>query len=170
MSHTVLRAVVLGGMALPAAALTAARCAGGCDADLQIEVAPGERVLAVGDHFTPRARLWGCGGTRRLRDTIVWRAGDTTVVRVDAATGRVTAVRPGATTVAARGRTYGDLGEVRIRVQAPAEAPGAPAIAPGALRGVEVDEDAGMGQRGRMVHRTQPGSRPHGSPVNSGVR
>ena len=98
---------------IPAVALVAAGCdpatlLGACGDDLVSRVDPRSRALRVGESYVAAASAWGCGGTKRLTDEWRYFAVDTTVVRVDAVTGRVTALAPGATDVGARGRVYGD--------------------------------------------------------------
>jgi hypothetical protein len=98
-----------------AAVVLAAAC--GCDADLRVSYVPTERALTVGESFTPTVRFLGCGGTEPLRDKVTWAAADTSVVRVDAANGRTTALRAGETLVMATGAKYGQLGGVRVSVR-----------------------------------------------------
>ena len=98
---------------IPAVALVAAACdpatlLGSCGDDLLSRVDPRSRALRVGESYVAVASAWGCGGTKRLTDEWRYFAVDTTVLRVDALTGRVTARAPGATDVGARGQVYGD--------------------------------------------------------------
>jgi hypothetical protein len=88
----------------------------GCKADLQMRLSPLERTLAVGESFTPSARFFGCGGTEPLNDVVTWTAQDTSIVRVDLATGRTTGLAQGTTFVVPSGRRYGTVGSVRVTV------------------------------------------------------
>jgi len=89
-----------------------------CTSELRIAFQPqGEQRLVVGASFTASVALSSCGGREHLRDTVTWSARDTLVVRVDSATGRVTARAPGSTTVEARGARYGPLGGMLVRVE-----------------------------------------------------
>jgi hypothetical protein len=82
---------------------------GGCsDDDLLTRVDPHSWTLRVGESYTAAASAWGCGGAKRLSDEWRYYAIDTTVVRVDSLTGRVTARAIGTTDVGARGARYGD--------------------------------------------------------------
>jgi hypothetical protein len=90
----------------------------GCKADLGVRFDPPERFLVVGETFTPSIHLLGCGGTEPLSDEITWAAQDTAIVRVDAGSGRTTALRPGDTFVLANGRTYHGLGGVHVVIRA----------------------------------------------------
>jgi hypothetical protein len=90
--------------ALGACALAAglAGCSGfpfGCTDELGIDVRDPSRTLAVGESFTPRVDEVSCGGRERERADVAWTAEDPTVVRVDPATGRVTALTPGQTRI-----------------------------------------------------------------------
>jgi hypothetical protein len=90
----------------------------GCDADLRIRFDASERTLSVGESFTPGVRLLACGGTEPLRDVVTWAAQDTTIARVEPASGRTTALRAGSTLVLATGQRYHQLGGVRVTVVA----------------------------------------------------
>jgi hypothetical protein len=90
----------------------------GCDADLQVRFNPANRTLAVGESFTPSVRLLGCGGTEPLSEVVTWAAQDTSIVRVDAASGRTLALRTGTTVVLATGQTYHNVGGVSVTVVA----------------------------------------------------
>ena len=87
-----------------------------CTAELAMELTPKERTLAVGETFMPAIRLSTCSGQVQLTDTLRWAAGDTTVVRVEAESGRTTGLRPGTTQVAPRGARYGKLPGVAVTV------------------------------------------------------
>ncbi|MBL0937641.1 MAG: Ig-like domain-containing protein [Gemmatimonadaceae bacterium] len=89
----------------------------GCDADLQSRFDPSTKLLAVGESFTPSVKILGCGGTEPLRDVVTWAATDSSVVRVDAATGRTTALRTGSTFVRATGQTYYNVGGIAVTVR-----------------------------------------------------
>lgn len=91
----------------------------GCDADLTVRFTPVTRTLAVGESFTPSVRLLGCGGTEPLSDVMTWAAEDTSIVRVDVASGRTLALRAGTTMVLATGQTYHTVGGVSVTVVAP---------------------------------------------------
>ena len=70
-----------------------------CPADLRIAWSPQDTTIAVGQMFTAKLALFACAGTKRLTDTITWRAQDTTVAAVDSTSGLVRGVRPGRTIV-----------------------------------------------------------------------
>ena len=89
----------------------------GCPADLRQDLSPTERTLVVGESFTPTTRFLGCLGTEPLDDEITWSASDTTVVRVDAQSGRTTGVAPGTAQVFPTGRRYGRLNVVSVKVR-----------------------------------------------------
>lgn len=91
----------------------------GCDADLRVRFDSMNRTLAVGESFTPSVELLGCGGTEPLSDVVTWAAQDTSIVRVDAASGRTLALSPGTTVVVATGQTYHGVGGVSVTVVAP---------------------------------------------------
>lgn len=89
-----------------------------CTLELGVDLRPkGEQRLAVGGSFTGTVALSSCGGRERLKDTFVWSARDTLVVRVEAATGRVTGRSPGTTFVDVRGIRYGPVGTIPVVVQ-----------------------------------------------------
>jgi hypothetical protein len=88
----------------------------GCKADLQVRLSPSERILAVGESFTPSARLFGCGGTEPLSDFVTWTAQDTSIIRVDLVSGRTVGLAQGTTLVLASGQRYHGLGGVRVTV------------------------------------------------------
>lgn len=103
----VLAGLALTGLAL--ASLASLGCSGAtatCDM-LNASVSPsGPQQLAVGQSLTARLTYTGgcAGGARtRLTDTITWTARDTTVVRVEAATGLITGRAPGSTVVVGQG-------------------------------------------------------------------
>jgi hypothetical protein len=89
----------------------------GCDADLGMRVSPTEKTLAVGESFTATLQFLGCGGTRSLRDVIIWSATDTAVVRVDSQSGLVTGRRAGQTQVIGSGKTYGTGAYIPVTVR-----------------------------------------------------
>ncbi len=112
---------VRGLIAASALLATTGACDGtvrGCDADLWIRIDPAERVLAPSESFKPSVALRGCGGTEKVSDVFTWAAQDTTIVRVEASTGRTTALRIGETTIIPTGKTHGPVGEVLVRVRA----------------------------------------------------
>ena len=101
---------------------SAAACVGdgevGCTAELVVQLSETERTVAVGERFTPRVQLYGCGGRERVSDTFTWRAEDARIVAVDAVRGTVTGLAPGRTLVAVRGTAYGELDIIRVSVRA----------------------------------------------------
>jgi uncharacterized protein YjdB len=90
-----------------------------CTRELSVRVAPEAQTLRVGESFTPTIALTSCGGRERLSDTIAWRTADAAIASVQAATGRVTAVAPGETTITGRAQEYGVDAPVRVTVVAP---------------------------------------------------
>jgi hypothetical protein len=90
--------------------------AGGCDASLGVRTTPASAQLAVGQSVTPSVHLTGCGGRKTLTDTFSWAAEDSTVVRVDSTSGRITARQPGSTIVNAIGRMYGRVAAIPVSV------------------------------------------------------
>ncbi len=89
-----------------------------CTLELGVDLRPkGEQRLAVDGSFTGTIALSSCGGRERLKDTFAWSARDTVVVRVEAATGRVTGRSPGTTFVDVRGAQYGTVGTIPVVVQ-----------------------------------------------------
>ena len=115
------RAITISCIALVAGALGA--CDGSflgtaCTDELRTDLQPrGEQQIAVGTGFTATIALSTCGGRERLHDTFTWSARDTLVVRVDAATGRVTGRAPGSTAVEVRGARYGAVGTIPVAVR-----------------------------------------------------
>jgi uncharacterized protein YjdB len=63
---------------------------GDCTDELGINLSPGEKTVSVGQSFTPSLELTTCGGRKRWHPTVVWLTADTTVVRVDSISGRIT--------------------------------------------------------------------------------
>lgn len=90
----------------------------GCDADLRWRFNPTARTLAIGESFTPSLQLLGCGGTEPLSDVITWTAQDSSIVRVDRATGRTIGLRSGTTLVVGTGERYHTGGGVTVTVVA----------------------------------------------------
>jgi len=72
---------------------------GNCTDELGMRVQPVDPVVRPGESFVATLELTSCGGRKRWRPTVVWRAADTLVVRVDSLTGRVTGRGIGATEV-----------------------------------------------------------------------
>lgn len=89
----------------------------GCDADLRIQLTPTSISLDAGQSFTPTVRLFGCGGTKELTDTITWTVTDPLVLQVDAVTGRVFALKSGLAEVRPMGEKYGPVGQVVVTVR-----------------------------------------------------
>lgn len=85
--------------------------------ELQYRVVPTSQAIAVGESFTPSAEFRGCQGRKPLDDVITWSATDTTVVRVDAVSGRVTGRAAGVAAVQARGAKYGPMPPLTVTVQ-----------------------------------------------------
>jgi hypothetical protein len=108
------------GHLIPVAALLA--LVTGCDcARVFVRFGSTDHTLAVGESFTAIVHFSGsgCGSTQPINDVVTWAAEDATIVRVDATTGRTTALRAGETRVLATGQTYGFVGSVRVIVHAP---------------------------------------------------
>lgn len=107
-----------------AAAVLVTACSGlptVCTDELGFGVRPSERTLAVGESFTPEARATTCSGRETVDIDWEWSASDTTVVRVDARTGRTVGLRPGEAVVIATESPHGGLDlHVQVRVVPPA--------------------------------------------------
>lgn len=99
------------------AACAAGPAEGLCTDELLIDFGPRDTTVRVGGSFHARIALSSCGGRVQLSDSFTWTAADPTVVQVDASTGRVTALAPGETTIAASGERYG-VWRVRVTVRA----------------------------------------------------
>ena len=82
-------------------------CGGG---NASVIVAPGVIVVSVGESFTPNGSTSWCDGGRQEHGSPSWslsQASDTSVIGLDAATGRITGLHAGVATVIARS-THGD--------------------------------------------------------------
>ena len=88
-----------------------------CTRELRVALSPRDTAIVVGESFTPRLALSSCGGREQLTDSSTWAAGDPAVVSVEAATGRITGLTPGATAVEVAGDRYGRLGTVHVVVR-----------------------------------------------------
>jgi hypothetical protein len=88
-----------------------------CPDDLLLRVDPTEATISVGESITATGEFRGCGGRQHLDDDILWSSADSSIARVDAATGRITGRTPGATVVQARGARYGSLPPIAITVR-----------------------------------------------------
>jgi hypothetical protein len=108
-----------------AASLVVAACDplffAGCTDELGMRTEPADPVVDPGESFVATIELTTCGGRKQWRPTVLWRALDTTVVRVDSLTGRVTARASGVTDVIPSERrgdgSRVDYLPVRVRVQ-----------------------------------------------------
>jgi hypothetical protein len=88
-----------------------------CTLELGVRLTPGSRSIAVGESFTPSVEITTCGGQLRLTDEITWATTDTSVVAVDAGTGRTTGRALGRAEVRPVGRRYGRLlGSIGVTV------------------------------------------------------
>lgn len=87
-----------------------------CTLELRVEYTPSDTTVSTGSQFDATVALSSCGGREKLRDTFVWSSQDADVARVDALSGRVTAVSPGSTTIRAAGKKYGAVGGLSITV------------------------------------------------------
>lgn len=85
--------------------------------DLSFRVVPTSQAVTIGESFTPSAEFRGCRGRKHLDDALTWSATDTTVVRVDSVSGRVTGRAAGVTQVLARGDKYGPMPPISVTVQ-----------------------------------------------------
>jgi hypothetical protein len=88
-----------------------------CTDELHIHLAPRDTAVPVGAAYQASVALSSCGGRKKVSDTFVWTAVDPTIVRVNASTGRVTALAVGETHVAVEGDYYGRLGSIRVTVR-----------------------------------------------------
>ena len=106
--------------------LTSAGCDGlptACTRELRVYLAPADTTITVGQSFAAAVELSSCGGRETLSDDFTWESQDTTVAVVGAATGRVTGVGPGQADVVVTGERYGQLGGIRVVVQAARSSP-----------------------------------------------
>ena len=78
-------------VALCATALSTTGC--GCLTVVGFHVDPQATTLRVGQSFTPNATVTGCRAD--AGESWTWTANDTTVLRVEAQTGRATGLAPG---------------------------------------------------------------------------
>src|SRR5690348_567540 len=62
-----------------------------CTLELGARYAPETQTLAVGSSFTAAVTLSTCGGRSHPSDRLAWASSDSSVVAVDAGSGRVTA-------------------------------------------------------------------------------
>jgi hypothetical protein len=88
-----------------------------CTDELRIHLAPRDTAVPVGAAYQASVALSSCGGREKLSDNFVWTAADPAIVRVNASTGRVTALAAGETHVAVEGDYYGRLGNIRVTVR-----------------------------------------------------
>lgn len=91
-------------------------CTGGGAA---IVVTPGVVVVAVGQSVTPSANDTWCENGHQSHGSPTWslvQPGDSTIVRLDATTGRITGLRAGQTTVRARSSASGATTTVTVTV------------------------------------------------------
>ena len=87
-----------------------------CTAELRVRVTPASLDLSVGESTCVTVALSTCGGSKKLSDTFSWSAQDTTIVRVDTATSRITGRLPGSTFVTGAGKVYGQVAYVPVTV------------------------------------------------------
>ncbi len=91
---------------------------GGCAESLMTQAVPADTTIQVGQQFTAGIRLSTCGPEAlQGYHAVTWASRDTTVVRIDAQTGRVTAVGAGRTMLQATSAQYGPLGGSYITVR-----------------------------------------------------
>jgi hypothetical protein len=88
-----------------------------CPLDLIKGVAPVDTTIPPGGQITPRVTLLGCAGTQVLADSLTWASTNPTVAAVATHSGVVVGVQPGMTIVAATGKTYGNIGSIRVTVR-----------------------------------------------------
>jgi hypothetical protein len=89
-----------------------------CTAELGVRVSPRDTTVAVGSALRPVVQLTSCGGAQYVTDHIAYSSSDPAVVRVDSASGTLTALRVGSATISVSGATYGSLGVMRIAITA----------------------------------------------------
>jgi len=93
---TRLGATGMAAIAAAAVALGGCRQSTICTTELVRALTPASSPsIQVGDAFTAHAWEMSCGGRERDEARVTWLSTDPTIVRVDAATGRATGVRPG---------------------------------------------------------------------------
>jgi hypothetical protein len=88
-----------------------------CTLELAVHLTPIADTLTVGAGFTPSISVSTCGGQVQVKDTFVWTASDTAVIKVDPVTGQTTGLKPGPAVTFVRGVSYGALGGVFILVK-----------------------------------------------------
>jgi len=89
-----------------------------CTAELGVRVSPRDTTVALGSSLRPVVQLTSCGGAQHLTDNIAYLSSDPAVVRVDSASGTLTALRVGSATISVTGATYGSLGVMRLTITA----------------------------------------------------
>ena len=94
-------------------------CSGleGCPADLGVTLAPTDTTIAPGEQFQSHVTLVGCGGTKKLTDSLTWTSSDLSVAVVGTYTGIVIGARAGTAEVSVVGQTFHNLGTVRVTVR-----------------------------------------------------
>jgi hypothetical protein len=89
-----------------------------CTRELRVTVEPASVIaLQIGQVVSPDITLSSCGGRETLSDTFTWMSSDTTVARVNVATGTITGVAPGMAQVQAAGARYGNVALISVTVQ-----------------------------------------------------
>lgn len=88
-----------------------------CTRELRVAYSPADTTISVGESFVASVALSSCGGGLRLQDAFTWEPRTAGFVHVQAATGRITAIAPGETWVAAVGQRYGRVGEFKVTVR-----------------------------------------------------
>jgi hypothetical protein len=85
---------------------------GHCTDELGMRPDPAERTIRPGESFVAGLELSSCGGRKRWRPVVIWRAEDTLVVTVDSLSGRVTGRAAGQTYLVAVEPSASGGGEV----------------------------------------------------------
>jgi uncharacterized protein YjdB len=88
-----------------------------CTRELTSTLTPHDTAVALGSHFTARVALASCGGSEHLTDTFTWISEDSSIARVDPASGNVTATGLGGTTLSVTGVQFGQIGRTHVTVR-----------------------------------------------------
>jgi hypothetical protein len=88
-----------------------------CTRELTSTLTPHDTAVAPGSHFTARVALATCGGTEHVSDSFTWATEDSSIARVDPASGNVIATGLGSTTLSVTGVHLGQLGRTHVTVR-----------------------------------------------------
>ena len=88
-----------------------------CTADLRVVRAPQDTTIQAGQQFPIHFTLLGCGGARVLTDSVTYMSANPATATVGTATGVVTGVAAGTTTIEATAHHYGVTVHVSVKVE-----------------------------------------------------